>query len=107
MTLVSTQENQFPSTTIPKQQEPNRGSDRKRDQKQVAVWCGRVRYQSTWLPETSLRWRIKLWKQRGLCEMSEIAETHSTVYVKVLRLFIYLIVWKHGSRGRRIAKDRA
>ena len=27
--------------------------------------------------------------------MSEIAETHSTVYVKFLRLFIYLIVWKH------------
>ena len=36
--------------------------------------------------------------------MSEINETHSTVYVKVLRLFIYLIVWKHGIRGRRIAK---
>ena len=34
-------------------------------------------------------------KQRGLCEMSKIAETHSTVYVKFLRLFIYLIVWKH------------
>ena len=48
---------------------------------------------------------IHLLKQRGLCEMSEIAETHSTVYVKVLSLFIYLIVWKHGSRGRQIAKD--
>ena len=35
---------------------------------------------------------IHLLKQRGLCEMSEIAETHSTVYVKVLSLFIYLIV---------------
>ena len=34
-------------------------------------------------------------KQRGLWEMSKIAETHSTVYVKFLRLFIYLIVWKH------------
>ena len=34
-------------------------------------------------------------KQPGLCEMSKIAETHSTVYVKFLRLFIYLIVWKH------------
>ena len=39
---------------------------------------------------------IHLLKQRGLCEMSEIAETHSTVYVKVLSLFIYLIVWKHA-----------
>ena len=41
----------------------------------------------------SLRWRITLLKQRGLCEISEIAVTLSTVYVKVLRLLIYLIVW--------------
>ena len=31
-------------------------------------------------------------KQRGLCELSEIAKTLSIVYVKVFRLFIYLIV---------------
>ena len=36
-------------------------------------------------------------------ELSEIAEIHSIVNVKV-RLFIYLIVLKHGSRGR-IAKE--
>ena len=48
----------------------------------------------------SLRWRITLFKQRGLCELSEIAETFSIVNVKVFRLFIYLIVSKHGSRGR-------
>ena len=35
-----------------------------------------------------------------------IVKTLSTVYVKVLRLFIYLIVSKHGSRECRIAKDR-
>ena len=52
----------------------------------------------------SVRWRITLLKQRGLCELSEIAKTLCIVYVKVFRLFIYLIVWKHGSRGR-IAKE--
>ena len=52
----------------------------------------------------SLRWRITLLKQRELCELCEIAETLSIVYIKVFKLFIYLIVWKHGSRGR-IAKD--
>ena len=51
-----------------------------------------------------IRWRIILLKQRGLCELCEIAETLSIVYVKVFKLFIYLIVWKHGSR-RRIAKE--
>ena len=35
-----------------------------------------------------------------------IVKTLSTVYVKVLRLFIDLIVSKHGSPGCRIAKDR-
>ena len=43
---------------------------------------------------------MKKYIQRGLCELSEIAKTFSTVYVKVFRLFIYLIVWKHGSSGR-------
>ena len=37
-------------------------------------------------------------------ELSEIAEIHSIVNVKVFRLFIYVIVLKHGSRGR-IAKE--
>ena len=37
-----------------------------------------------------LRWRITLLKQRGLCELSEIAKTLSIVYVKVFRLFICL-----------------
>ena len=41
-----------------------------------------------------------MFKQRGLCELSEIAEKFSIVYVEVFSLFIYL---KHGSRGR-IAK---
>ena len=49
-------------------------------------------------------WRITLLKQRGLGELSEIAETLSIVYVKVLRWFIYLIARKHGSR-ERIAKE--
>ena len=52
----------------------------------------------------SLRWRITLLKQRVLCELSEIAETLSIVNVKVFKLFIFLIVWKLGSRGR-IAKE--
>ena len=52
----------------------------------------------------SLRWRIALLKQQGLCELNEIAEILSIVNVKVFRLFIYLIVWKHGSPGR-IAKE--
>ena len=43
---------------------------------------------------------MKKYIQRGLCELSEIAKTFSTVYVKVFRLFIYLIVWKHESSGR-------
>ena len=47
-----------------------------------------------------IRWRITLLKQRGVCELSEIAKTFSIVYEKVFRLFIYLIVSKHGSRGR-------
>ena len=51
-----------------------------------------------------LGWRITLLKQRGLCELSEIAEILSIVNVMVFRLFIYLIVWKHGNR-RGIAKD--
>ena len=56
-----------------------------------------------------LRWRITLLKQRGLCELSEIADILSIVNVMVFRLSlftscIYLIVWKHGSRGR-ITKD--
>ena len=38
----------------------------------------------------SLWWRITLLKQRGLCELSEIAKTLSIVYVKVFRLFICL-----------------
>ena len=38
-----------------------------------------------------LRWRITLLKQRGLCELSETAETFSIVYVTVFRLFIYLM----------------
>ena len=49
-------------------------------------------------------WRITLLKQWGLGELSEIAETLSIVYVKVLRRFIYLIARKHGSR-ERIAKE--
>ena len=35
----------------------------------------------------SLRWRITFLKQRGLCELSEIAETLFIVYVKAFRLF--------------------
>ena len=35
----------------------------------------------------------------------EIAETFSIADVKVFRLFIYLIVLKHRSRGRRITKN--
>ena len=46
-----------------------------------------------------LRWRITLLKQQGLCELSEIAETFSIVYITVFRLFIYFDVWKHGSGG--------
>ena len=38
----------------------------------------------------SLWWRITLLKQRGLCELSEIAKTLSIVHVKVFRLFICL-----------------
>ena len=38
----------------------------------------------------SLWWRITLLKQRGLCELSEIAKTLSIVYIKVFRLFICL-----------------
>ena len=49
-------------------------------------------------------WRITLLKQWGLGELSEIAETLSIVYVKVLRRFIYLIARKQGSR-ERIAKE--
>ena len=45
----------------------------------------------------SLRWRITLLKQRGLCELCEIAETLSIVYVKFFKLFLYLIVWKAGA----------
>ena len=53
----------------------------------------------------SIRWKITLLKQRVLYELREVAETFSIVYVTVSQvpLFIYLIVWKHGSRGR-IAK---
>ena len=36
-----------------------------------------------------LRWRITLLKQRGLCELSEIAEILSIVNVMVFRLFIH------------------
>ena len=35
-------------------------------------------------------------KQRGLCDLSEIAETLSIVYVKVFRLFIY---WLYENTG--------
>ena len=45
-----------------------------------------------------LRWKITLLKQRGLCELCEIPETLSIVYVKV---FIYLIEENRG----RIAKE--
>ena len=41
--------------------------------------------------------RITLLKQGSFCELSEIAETPSIVYVRVFMLFIYLIVWKHRS----------
>ena len=51
-------------------------------------------------------WRITLLKQRGLGELSEIAETLSIVYVKVLRWFIYLIARKHGSRERIFKEDK-
>ena len=51
-----------------------------------------------------LRWRITLSKQRGLSELNEIDEILSIVNVTVFGLFIYWIVWKHGSRGR-ITKD--
>ena len=51
-------------------------------------------------------WRITLLKQRGLGEQSEIAETLSIVYVKVLRWFIYLIARKHESRERIFKEDK-
>ena len=40
-------------------------------------------------------------------KLSEIAEMHSIVNVKVFRLIIHLIVLKHGSRGHKFkeAKD--
>ena len=34
-------------------------------------------------------------KKRGICKLSEIAETFSIVYVKVFRLFIYLTVYEN------------
>ena len=37
----------------------------------------------------SLRWRITLLKQRGLCELNKIADILSIVNVKVFRLFTY------------------
>ena len=41
-----------------------------------------------------IKMKFTLLKQRGLCELGEIFKTLSVVYVKVFRLFIYLIVWK-------------
>ena len=49
-----------------------------------------------------LRWRITLLKQRGLCELSEIAEILSIVNVTVFRFFIhklYLYIWLYESTG--------
>ena len=43
-------------------------------------------------------------KQRGLCELNEIAETFSIVYVTVFRLFIYLMYENTGAVDDRIAK---
>ena len=40
---------------------------------------------------------IALLKQRGLCELSEIAETFSIVYLTVFRLFIYLMYENTGA----------
>ena len=37
-----------------------------------------------------------MFKQRGLCELSEIAEKFSIVYVTVFSLFIYLM-YENGS----------
>ena len=53
---------------------------------------------------TSSRWRITLLKQRGLCELIEIAETRLYSLRECFQV-VYLIVWKHGSRGR-IAKEQ-
>ena len=51
-----------------------------------------------------LRWKITLVKQRGLCELSEMAESFSIVYVTVFRLFIYLMYENTGAVDDWIAK---
>ena len=69
-----------------------------------ALW--QRRFSCHWMKgEDSKILRITLLKQGGFCELSEIAETLSLVYVKVFMLFIYLIVWKHRSSGQ-FAKEQ-